>query len=379
MSEFTAEEYRTAAKVARDHDQHSSLPKIWEDRAARLEAESARDEEAERLARVYWEQYTAGDTERDRYRFDRLCDDTQRVVKAGIRAVLEKVQMDAEWLIAEAVWETRIAYGEWPTEPIESAREGEVEKLAEDLAFAYCIGFGHDADEFKWNTGGRGHDAWLAVARQVLVLAADGRLLPKGGTVLDEFELDGIRQLVDAAAGFKDLEMYLASVKGMLDGIEDARRLRTTPPAVSVPLELPTEPGSRIKASVKRWPAALEWADADPYVDTFTLGDEDWWRAENDQLVVGAWNREYITVIEVLPAVSVPDCGPDGTPEKPWPTWDAAPDGVRYQSHGRSFEFVNRDGVRLSVINGRVSRACILRHESVNSIAPFVRVDGDKA
>ncbi|NKZ93739.1 hypothetical protein GS966_28870 [Rhodococcus hoagii] len=33
----------------------------------------------------------------------------------------------------------------------ESARDGEAEKLAEDLAFAYCLGFGHDADEFKWN------------------------------------------------------------------------------------------------------------------------------------------------------------------------------------------------------------------------------------
>ena len=69
----------------------------------------------------------------------------------------------------------------------------------------------------------------------------------------------------------------------------------------------------------------------------------------------------------------------DGSPERPWQTWDAVPDGVRYQSQGRSFEFVNRDGVRLSVINGRISRACILRHKAVNSIAPFVRVDGGQA
>ncbi|MGW2095758.1 hypothetical protein [Promicromonospora sukumoe] len=318
MSEFTAEEYRTAAKVLRTSWNQGGFPYSAEnageycaEEAARLEAESARDEEAERLARVYWEQYTAGDTERDRYRFDRLCDDTQRVVKAGIRAVLEKVQMDAEWLIAEAVWETRIAYGEWPTEPVESAREGEVEKLAEDLAFAYCIGFGHDADEFKWNTGGRGHDAWMAVARQVLVLAADGLLLPEGGTVLDEFELDGIRELVDAATGFKDLEMYLASVKGMLDGIEDARRLRTTPPAVSVP-------GS----------------------------------------------------------------GPDGTPEKPWPTWDAVPNDTpfwsRDQRETNSWWWIKRGG-ELRQADSCGETIHLGPTSFMNHFAPLVRVDGDQA
>lgn len=67
-------------------------------RADRLEAESARDELVEKLSKLYWEQYMADDTELDRYRFDRLCGDTQRVVKAGIRAVLDRLAADGRLL-----------------------------------------------------------------------------------------------------------------------------------------------------------------------------------------------------------------------------------------------------------------------------------------
>ncbi|MBP0080138.1 hypothetical protein B0F70_24355 [Rhodococcus hoagii] len=133
-------------------------------------------------------------------------------------------------------------------------------------------------------------------------LAADGRLLPEGGT-----------------AGMSRMQAEFARASARMERLPDEYRPVVTPPAASVPLELPTEPGSRIRASVKRWGSAREWADTDPYVDTFTLGERDIWHAENDCLVVGAWNREYITVLEVLPAASVPDGGPDGTPEKPWP------------------------------------------------------------
>lgn len=79
------------------------------------------------------------------------------------------------------------------------------------------------------------------------------------------------------------------------------------------------------------------------------------------------------------PAVSVPDSGPDGTPEKPWPTWQDVPEGVKYRSAGmrREFYFENRGGERFLVDASIDHRG--LSRESDLLRAPFVRVDGDKA
>lgn len=83
------------------------------------------------------------------------------------------------------------------------------------------------------------------------------------------------------------------------------------------------------------------------------------------------------------PAVSVPDSGPDGTPEKPWPTWQDVPDGVRYQGSTRygdkSPVFVNRDGQRITEWRPGVEFANTHPDWAVERWAPFVRVDGDKA
>ncbi|MBM4640687.1 hypothetical protein GS448_24490 [Rhodococcus hoagii] len=233
----------------------------------------------------------------------------------------------------------------------ESARETSVETLARALAENFT-------DSTRWD--------WLTVSRAAhAFFAADGRLLPEGGMVDVSKQVDG------------DLtEAELAQVAADLETIG-------TPPAVSAPLELPTEPGSRIRASVKRWGSALEWADTDPYVDTFTLGERDIWHAENDCLVVGAWNREYITVLEVLPAASVPDGGPDGTPEKPWPTWQDVPEGVRYwHGDGRPNPclayWVNQGGVRMhgdAALHEPIPSVI----DDIDKFAPFVRVDGGKA
>ncbi|MBM4570336.1 DUF3310 domain-containing protein [Rhodococcus hoagii] len=147
----------------------------------------------------------------------------------------------------------------------ESARDEEAERLAEDLAFAYCLGFGHDADEFKWNPGGRGHDAWLAVARQVLVLAADGRLLPEGGT-----------------------------------GEADVKPIG--------------------------WWRALELNFAAEHYGFPPLPRSSWIASDGSEW---AWD-ERMQVWELRqypPAEPVPDSGPDGTPEKPWPTWQDVPEG----------------------------------------------------
>ncbi|MBM4558234.1 hypothetical protein GS466_24930 [Rhodococcus hoagii] len=268
----------------------------------------------------------------------------------------------------------------------ESARDEYVETLADVLAVAEG---GAHLDQLQgWRQTGL-RDGIRAVLDR---LAADGRLLPEGGTVLTAEQSDDVRQYLrshDLAVGMR--------LRTIFDPIEPSDcgcgkseacdrvlcPLIDTPPAVSVPLELPTEPGSRIRASVKRWGSACEWADTDPYVDTFTLGERDIWHAENDCLVVGAWNREYITVLEVLPAASAPDSGPDGTPEKPWPTWQDVPEGVEYRGTwkpGESPTFVNRAGVRHTVSPTTRSEFANTHAEwMVKRLAPFVRVDGDKA
>lgn len=194
----------------------------------------------------------------------------------------------------------------------ESARDEE-----QILDLAKVLGAAYESDSGLTDVGWDNYtdaakDRWRYLAVKALAfLAADGRLLPEGGTVLDEFELDGIRELVDAAAGFKDLEMYLGGVKGMLDGIEDARRLRTSPPAVSVP-----------------------------------------------------------------------DSGPDGTPEKPWPTWDAVPNDTpfwsRDQRETNSWWWIKRGG-ELRQADSCGETIHLGPTSFMNHFAPFVRVDGDRA
>ncbi|NKS10091.1 hypothetical protein GS580_02890 [Rhodococcus hoagii] len=218
----------------------------------------------------------------------------------------------------------------------EAARDEYVEKLADVLAVAEG---GAHLDQLQgWRQTGL-RDGIRAVLDR---LAADGRLLPEGGMVLSSEPT-----YPPPSPSCCPIGSCYPSRNGGVCGADVKWDGAKWVPAVSVPLELPTEPGSRIRASVKRWGSAREWADTDPYVDTFTLGERDIWHAENDCLVVGAWNREYITVLEVLPAVSVPDSGPDGTPEKPWPTWQDAPEGVEYRGTwkpGESPTFVNRAG-----------------------------------
>ncbi|RDI32428.1 hypothetical protein DEU38_103161 [Rhodococcus sp. AG1013] len=86
----------------------------------------------------------------------------------------------------------------------------------------------------------------------------------------------------------------------------------------------------------------------------------------------------YDSWVPAPPAVSVPDIGPDGTPEKPWETWQDVPEGVRYWGRNRLYRWVNRDGRRmfLPLGGGEVSSS---RNElEMQRLAPFVRVDGDQ-
>ncbi|NKV28176.1 hypothetical protein GS921_00375 [Rhodococcus hoagii] len=82
--------------------------------------------------------------------------------------------------------------------------------------------------------------------------------------------------------------------------------------------------------------------------------------------------------LDTPPAVSVPDSGPDGTPEKPWPTWQDVPEGVNYHSaYSLGPAYVNHHDEPFVILGGiatRVAQWC-----AMESAAPFVRVDGDKA
>ncbi|NKS52547.1 hypothetical protein GS500_04620 [Rhodococcus hoagii] len=179
----------------------------------------------------------------------------------------------------------------------EAARDEEAERLAEVYRVA-----------FKAASAGNAPNSWaVAGIRAVLdQLAADGRLLPEGGTVLTEEQAEDVRWLL-----------------GLLSDM------------------------------------------------SFTADRE---------------NESYKRLVALFtpPAVSVPDSGPDGTPEKPWPTWQDVPEGVRYtdQADPNAVDgwWVNRGGQRFSV-NRRDGHefASALSDSKMQRLAPFVRVDGDKA
>ncbi|NKS77977.1 hypothetical protein GS539_19330 [Rhodococcus hoagii] len=91
--------------------------------------------------------------------------------------------------------------------------------------------------------------------------------------------------------------------------------------------------------------------------------------------------------LDTPPAVSVPDSGPDGTPEKPWPRAADVPDGMWFRSAknrhwpprwlrcgNSSTDYADMANPKPSALGYQVW------HESaVNDHAPFVRVDGDEA
>lgn len=175
----------------------------------------------------------------------------------------------------------------------ESARDEYVETLADVLAVAEG---GAHLDQLQgWRQTGL-RDGVRAVLDR---LAADGRLLPEGGTVLTAEQMADMRDVLHGSP--------------MMSGTA-ANRLRPQ----FAPSEHPTPP-----------------------------------------------------------AVSVPDSGPDGTPEKPWPTWQDVPDGVEYVGVGAGggLAYVNNGGVRY-LLNGVSSCST---DSDMAAIAPFVRVDGDKA
>lgn len=82
-------------------------------------------------------------------------------------------------------------------------------------------------------------------------------------------------------------------------------------------------------------------------------------------------------------SVPIPDSGPDGTPEKPWPTWQDVPDDTPYTNRsdrtGRLGHWINRDGQCFFITRGGREQPSTSSDLTMSDLAPFVRVDGDKA
>ncbi|NKR75821.1 hypothetical protein GS492_25090 [Rhodococcus hoagii] len=81
------------------------------------------------------------------------------------------------------------------------------------------------------------------------------------------------------------------------------------------------------------------------------------------------------------PSVPVPDGGPDGTPEKPWPTWQDVPEGVKYSSARYTYlrPCVNLRGHRYFITDDGAQILSGVPDSEMAERAPFVRVDGDQA
>lgn len=196
---------------------------------------------------------------------------------------------------------------------------------------------------------------WLiaeAVHLEQSRLAADGRLLPEDGT--DDEDGDGeqddtewreeiTRKWRDASEAARRSEHHFPA-DCLAEAVEMLNRGALTPPAVSAP------------ATVAQDEKVAD--DKGPKLCTFCL------------LPPGHDGPHVVK----RPAPT-PDSGPDGTPEKPWPTWQDVPEGVEYAGigDGGRLAYVNRGGVRYRVDDGLTSVANDL---SMAAIAPFVRVDG---
>ncbi|NKU32228.1 hypothetical protein GS888_24605 [Rhodococcus hoagii] len=237
----------------------------------------------------------------------------------------------------------------------ESARETSVETLARALAENFT-------ESTRWD--------WLTVSRAAhAFFAADGRLLPEGGTDCEdergdtEWREEIARKWTDASEAVRRSEHHFPA-DCRAEAVEMLNRGALTPPAVSV-----LEGGTVLTAAeaddvrtFMRWAAGRNNGMAHP--------DEAAYRI---RVKFGL----YDSSVPAPPAEPVPDSGPDGTPEKPWPTWQDVPEGAVYQSHlsGAHWRYGNRCGLPYAFGENAVVAGGYLNQH----LAPFVRVDGDKA
>ncbi|WP_175272073.1 hypothetical protein [Prescottella equi] len=182
-------------------------------------------------------------------------------------------------------------------------------------------------------------------------LAADGRLLPEGGTVLTAEQAENVRWLLGLLSDMS----FTADREN-----ESYKRLVALfpPPAVSVPDSEPEDPCGGT-GTVECWnPGGLCTEKVCELCGPCRTCDPN---------------------APILFANS----GPDGTPENPWPTAADVPDGVRYwHGDGRPNPclayWVNQGGVRMhgdAALHEPIPSVI----DDIDKFAPFVRVDGDKA
>lgn len=338
--ELTADEYRTTAKVLRTHGgrelgRRAAVVQWCEQEAARLEAESARDEEDRDFARHWWRMYVDGYCTIRPERRDRFCpwDEIEpSAIRVGHLTAARSLRETAEWLIAEAVHQ------------------------------------------------------------ELTHLAADGRLLPEGGTVLereydDHRDADGNRWTTTPGAEcpMRSGECVMcvpASAGGAFDTLADRIREQAATaarPSQAAELESLADEVERLRRGAQTIGDSLaRWQDAAV-------------AATNSRALIDAdGDGEWDVVFERLaalgdgvtpPAVSVPDSGPDGTPEKPWPTWQDVPEGVRVRTLGGfvKADFAKRDGRVVHYDRPSDTECCVGDFVASEMVAPFARVDGDKA
>ena len=160
-------------------------------------------------------------------------------------------------------------------------------------------------------------------------LQSAGRLIPDDGMALTAEQVEDVRAARDGLRGYRNFDGNARGRVNRLIAAVDAL-FPATEPAEEETTALPAEVGSRIRASVTRWSSALEWPDANPYVDTFTLLDHGFWEAENDEFTVSPLCVDFIEVLEVLSSPVVPaptETGPQ-TLEGPWDRIEDVPKTV---------------------------------------------------
>ncbi|WP_317453214.1 hypothetical protein, partial [Prescottella equi] len=216
----------------------------------------------------------------------------------------------------------------------ESAREVEVLQLAKRLVQEEFGGYNqwHDLSTSE-------QERRIQYVKFILAfLAADGRLLPEGGTGAAQERL------------LRNPETIARVQKAQAER-DQAVRVEVTPPAVSVPDS--GEAGTRAAPAHNPWDFACV------------------------RHIAGEPTRDGEWCVTCRPAAYIPDSGPDGTPEKPWPTWQEVPEGVKYRSADGCYCFVNRNGSRFPAGSAGESKFRSSFSDVVmGTLAPFVRVGG---
>ncbi|NKT91771.1 hypothetical protein GS854_01640 [Rhodococcus hoagii] len=223
----------------------------------------------------------------------------------------------------------------------ESARDEEAEKYAKVAVEADA----HD----RWGDLPPEDRADVIVQIRAVLdrLAADGRLLPEGGTGEAGRTADASR-----------MQAEFARASARMERLPNAHRPVVTPPAVSVPDSGPEDPCGGT-GTVECWnPGGLCTEKVCELCGPCRTCDPN---------------------APILFANS----GPDGTPEKPWPTWQDVPEGAEYRGSFRDgspteSRWINRDGV-CTIANPGRHYGQPETWRDFAGLAPFVRVDGDKA